>query len=70
MDNHERRVEGGSCWYGKGSRRQARLEQRLGELEGVISFLTQLQPGDCFGSMRVEMGGVHERVGSVAPGKD
>lgn len=70
MDNHERRVDGGYCRYGRGSRRQERLERRLGELEEVISSLTQLRPGDCFESMRVEMGDVHERVGSVAPDKD
>lgn len=70
MDNHERRVGGGYCWYDKGSRRQARLERRLGGLEEVISSLTQLQPGACFELIMEEMGVVHERVGSVALGKD
>lgn len=70
MDNHERREGGGYCWHGKGSRRQARLERRLGELGEVISSLTQLRLGACFESTRVEMGVVHARVGSVAPGKD
>lgn len=70
MDNHERRVGGGYCWHGKGNLRQARLGRRLGELEEVISSLTQLRLEDCFESVRGEMGVVHERVGSVAPGKD
>lgn len=70
MDNHERRVDGGYSWYGRGSRRQARWGWRLGELGEVISSLTQLRPGDCFVSMRVVMGDFHKQVGSVAPGKD
>lgn len=68
MDNHERRGRGG-CWHNKGSLTRARLERRLGDLEGVILSLRQLPQEACFESMRGERE-IHERVANVARGKE